>query len=132
VTAVAGGVLAGSTGVASAAIKAATACQIDAIGPGGVRVFYTLVRFTNGGVLFGLTVVIGITAVATFASPLVGRWFPLLSAVLAVGSLLGAASVAYANSAVQKLGSVFLSLDTLWVLVVCVLLWRRSTLASAT
>ena len=99
VAAVAGGVLAASTGVASSAIKAATASKIGEIGPGSVHIFYTLVQFTNGGVLFGLTVVIAITAVATFASPLVGRWFALLSAILVVGSVLGAASIAYANSA---------------------------------
>jgi len=128
VAAVAGGVLAASTGLGSAAVKAALACQIGEIGPGSARSVYTLVRFTNGGVLFGLMLVIGVTAVATYASPLVGRWFSLLSAALVVGSLVGAASIAYANSAIQKLGSAFLSLDALWVLVVCVLLWRRTAM----
>ena len=123
--AVAGGVLAGSTGITSAALKAATACQIDSIGPSGVRVFYTLVLATNGGALLGLAVVIATTALASLA----GRWFTLLSAVLTVGSLVGAMSIAY--PAIQKLGTVFLSLDMLWVLAVSVLLWRSTTLATA-
>lgn len=124
VAAVAGGVLAGSTGIASAALKAATACQIDSIGAGSVRIFYTLVLATNGGVLLGLTVVIFTTAVATLA----GRWFTLLSAILAVGSLVGAMSIAY--PAIEGLSSVFLSLDMLWVLAVSILLWRRTALAT--
>lgn len=130
VSAVAGGVLAASTGVASAALKAATAAEIDEIGPGSARVFSALVRFTNGGVLFGLAVVIGVTAVATFGSVVVGRWLAPVSAVLAAGSLLGAASIADASDTTQKLSSVFLSLDTLWILVVCALLWRKPVLAA--
>ena len=68
IAAVAGGVLAASTSLVSQAIKATTACQITEIGPRNVHVFYTLVKFTNGGVLFGLTVVIGLTAVAALGS----------------------------------------------------------------
>jgi hypothetical protein len=129
VAAVGGGALAASTSVVSQAIKATTACQITAIGPRNVQVFYTLVKFTNGGVLVGLTVVIGMTAAACLSSSMAGRWFVILSCVLAVGSLLGATSVAYAGSAPQQIGKLFLSLDTAWVLIVSVLFWRRPTIA---
>jgi hypothetical protein len=88
VAAVGGGALAASTSVVSQAIKATTACQVTAIGPRNVQVFYTLVKFTNGGVLVGLTVVIGMTAAACLSSSMAGRWFVILSCVLAVGSLL--------------------------------------------
>ena len=125
IAAVAGGVLAASTSLVSQAIKATTACQITEIGPRNVHVFYTLVKFTNGGVLFGLTVVIGLTAVAALGSSMWGRWFAILSCVLAVGSLLGAASTTYAASAPQQLGKTVLSLDTAWVLIVSIMLWRR-------
>ena len=129
IAAVAGGVLAASTSVASQAIKAVTACQITQIGPRNIEVFYTLVKFTNGGVLIGLTVVIAMTAAATLSSSMAGRWFAILSCILAVGSLVGAASVAYAATGPQQLGKTFLSLDTAWVLIVCILLWRRPTVA---
>lgn len=129
VAAVAGGMLAASTSLVSQAIKATTACQITEIGPRNVHVFYTLVKFTNGGVLIGLTVVISMTAAATLANSMAGRWFAILSCVLAVGSLLGAASLAYAGAAPQQLGKAFLSLDTAWVLIVSILLWRRPTIA---
>lgn len=130
IAAVAGGVLAASTSVVSQAIKATTACQVTEIGPRNIHVFYTVVRFTNGGVLIGLAVVVGTTAAAALSNPIAGRWFAILSCVLAVGSLLGAASATYAGTAPQQLGKAFLSLDTAWVLIVCVLLWRRPMLTA--
>lgn len=125
IAAVAGGVLAASTSIVSQAIKATTACQIAEIGPHNVHVWFALVKFSNGGVLIGLTVVIGLTAAAALDTAMVARWFAILSCVLAVGSLLGAASATYAATAPQQAGKVVLTLDTAWVLVFSILLWRR-------
>jgi len=127
--AAAGTVLAAAMSVATAAIEATLACQVGELGPSLARVFYTLELFTQGGILFGLLVAIGSTAAVSLQTGLFGRWFGLLSLLLAVGSLLGGSGLAYANNTAQALEVIMLSLDTLWVLLVSVQLLRKPQLA---
>ena len=129
ISAGAGIVLAAAMTVATAAIRATLACQVDALGPSLARVFYTLQLFTQGGILVGLLVAIGSTAAVSLQTRLYGRWFGLLSLALAIASVLAVSSLAYANNTAQALGAVMLSLDTLWILLVSILLFRKPQLA---
>lgn len=129
VSAAGGVVLATAMTVSTAAIEAVIACRIGEIDPTLVRVLFTLESFTQGGILFGLLVAIGSAGAISVQTGLWGRWFGPLSLLLAVGSLLGSMAIAYANDTAQTLGGVMLSLDTLWVLLVSILLFRKPELA---
>ena len=129
VTALGGVALAAAMTVTSAAIGAATALRIHDLGPVGARFYFTLQQFTQGGTLFGLLVVVGATAAVCLRTGLFARWFAVVSVILAVGSIAGAFSIAYASNSIQTAGGIMLSLDTLWILVVSVYLWRKPELA---
>jgi hypothetical protein len=127
--AAAGIVLAAAMSVSTAAIEATIACRFGEIDPSLTRVLYTLQQFTQGGILFGLLVAVGLAGVVSLQTGLFGRWFALSSLVLAVVSLAGGSAIAYANSTAQTLAAIGLSLDSLWVLAVSVLIYRRPALA---
>jgi hypothetical protein len=129
--AAAGTVLAAAMTVSTAAIEATLACRVGELGPTLARVLYTLQNFTQGGILFGLAVMLGCSAAVSLQSGLFGRWFGPLSVVLAVASIVGGSAVAYANNTAQAIGVVMLALDTLWVLFVSVMLLRKPQLALA-
>lgn len=115
--------------VSTAAIEATIACRIGELDPSLTRVLSTLEQFTQGGILFGLLVAIGLAGVVSLQTGLYGRWFALSSLVLAVVSLVGGSSLAYANHTSQTLGAIGLSLDSLWILVLSVLIYRKPALA---
>jgi uncharacterized protein DUF4386 len=121
--------LAAAATVVAAATEAATALRIKDLGPGGARFYFTLSQFTQGGILFGLLVVVGAAGLVSLRTGLIGRWFGIVSVVLAVVSVVGAAGVAYASDGIQIVTAIALSLDTLWVLVISFYLWREPELA---
>ena len=125
-----GGVaLAAAMSVVAAATEATTALRINDLGPGGARFYYTLSQFTQGGILFGLLVVVGATALVSLRTGLFARWFGAVSVVLAIVSVVGAFGVAYASNTIQTVTGVMLTLNTLWILVVSIYLWRQPELA---
>ncbi len=125
-----GGVaLAAAMSVVAAATEATTALRINDLGPGGARFYYTLSQFTQGGILFGLLVVVGATALVSLRTGLFARWFGAVSVVLAIASVVGALGVAYASNTIQTVTGVMLTLNTLWILVVSIYLWRQPELA---
>ena len=125
-----GGVaLAAAMSVVAAATEATTALRINDLGPGGARFYYTLSQFTQGGILFGLLVVVGATALVSLRTGLFARWFGAVSVVLVIASVVGAFGVAYASNTIQTVTGVMLTLNTLWILVVSIYLWRQPELA---
>ncbi len=124
-------VLAATMSVVSAATEATAALRIDDLGYSGARVYYTLTQFTVAGVLLGLAVLVGTTAVVVFRTGLFHRWFGMLSIILAIGSFIGASGVAYANDFSYNFRGAMLSLDSLWIGVVGVFLLRRPEQAIA-
>jgi len=128
-TALGGIALAAAMSVVAAATEAVTALRINDLSPSGARFYYTLSQFTQGGILFGLLVVVGATALVSLRTGLIGRWFGIVSVVLAVVSVVGAAGVSYASNTIQTVTGIGLILDTLWILVVSVYLWRQPELA---
>jgi hypothetical protein len=129
VTALGGVVLAAAMSVSAAALEATTALRVHDLGPSGTRFFFTLDQFTQAGILFGLLVLIAATTTISLQTGLFGRWFNLVSVVLILLSIAGAFGIAYASNTVQNLTGVALGLDSLWILVVSIHLWRKPELA---
>jgi hypothetical protein len=130
VAAFGGVVLAAASTVAASTIQATVALRIKDLGPSGARFFYTLWQFTSASILLGLLVTIGVTALVCLSTGLFARWFAVVSAVLAVLSIVGAVGIAYVNGAIQAFGFA-LVFDSLWILAVSVYLWRKPELALA-
>jgi hypothetical protein len=82
-----------------------------------------------GGTLFGLLLLIGATAAISLRTGLFGRRFAVASAVLVPVSMVGAFTIGYASDAIQVVAGIVLLLDTAWILVVSVFLWRDPALA---
>jgi hypothetical protein len=129
VTALVGVALASAMTVAAAAIEATTALRVGDLGLSGARFFFTLSQFTRAGTLFGLLVLIAATAAISLQTGLFARWFNVVSIVLVLVSVAGAFGVAYASDTVQTLTAVGLTLDSLWILVFSIYLWRKPELA---
>ena len=129
VAALGGVVLAAAMSVITAAVEATTALRVHDLGASGARFFFTLQELAQAGILFGLLVLIGVTATVSLRTGLFARWFAAVSGVLAVVSIVGAFGIGSASSTIQTLAGVMLSLDTLWVLVVSIWVWRRPELA---
>ena len=127
--ALAGTGLAAAMSVTAAVIEATTALRIKNLLPSAAQVFFTLYQFAQGGILFGLAVLVGATAVVCLRTGLFHRWFTVVSLILAVVSIVGGTGIAFANNSLQGIAAAMLSLDTLWVLVVTVFLLRRPELA---
>jgi thiosulfate reductase cytochrome b subunit len=126
--ALAGTGLAAAMSITAAVIEAATALRIQDLNAAGARLFYTMYQFAQGGILFGLAVLVVATGVVCLRTGLFYRWFGVTSVLLAAASIVGAAGIAYANNSVQVIATVMLSLDTLWILVVTGFLLREPEL----
>ncbi len=125
VAALGGVVLATAMSVTAAATNAATALRIHDLGPTGAHFYNILVSFLFAGVLIGLGVLTGATAIIILRTGVFHRWSGFLSIILAVGSFVGATGIAYANDFSYGLMGAMLSLDSLWIGMVGVFLLRH-------
>ena len=130
VIAVAGLVFAGALAGIAAAVQAATAVQIQSLGPGGAKFFFTLSTFIGGGTAFGVAVLVGATAAAALRSHAFPQWFGVVSAVLAVVWVVAGLSSVYAGDGPQTIGFIVFLVWLIWILVTVWLLWSSD--ASAT
>jgi hypothetical protein len=131
VAALAGGALAAASMTTTALIQGTVANRIDDLGAAGVRVWWTMYLLSTGATLLGLLVLIGATAIVSLQSRLLARWFAMVSGVLAVVSVVGASTIGYDGSGIQTVAGVAILLDSVWILVVSLYLWRDSARAFA-
>ncbi|HEX4982473.1 MAG TPA: hypothetical protein VFV63_12270, partial [Ilumatobacteraceae bacterium] len=129
VTALAGGILAAASTAMTALIQGTMATRIDDLGPAGVRVWWTMYLLSTGATLLGLLVLIGATAIVCLQRRLFETWFAVTSAVLALASVVGAFTIGYVTSGIQAVGGIAILLDSVWILLVSVRLWRTPELA---
>jgi hypothetical protein len=129
VAALGGGVLAAAASVSGALIEGTLATQISDLGPDGVRVWWTMFLLSTGATLLGLFVLIGATAIICLQRHLFARWFAVLSAVLALASMVGACTIGYDTDGIQVVAGIAILLDTVWILLVSIFLWRDPALA---
>jgi hypothetical protein len=127
--ALAGGILAAASTVVGGAVLGVAALRIHDLTAVEARFFWTLQQFMSGGILAGLTILVGASAVVFLNTGIYGRWFTWVSAALAVLDLVGILGLVYANGAIQTIVGIGLSLTILWILVVSVMLWRKPELA---
>jgi hypothetical protein len=127
--ALAGGVLAAASTVTGALIEGTTATRINDLGPADARVWWTMYLMSTGATLLGLLLVIGATAIVCLRTGLFARWFVVASVVLALASVVGAFTIGYAATGIQAIAGITILLDSVWILVVSIFLWRDPTVA---
>lgn len=129
VAALGGGVLAAASTVTGALVLGTTTTRITDIGPAGARVWWTMYLLSTGATLLGLLLLIGATAVVCLRARLFARWFAVASIALALVSLIGAFTIGYDASGIQVVAGIAMLLDSVWILLVSVFLWRDPALA---
>lgn len=129
VAALGGGVLAAAATVTGALIMGVAASRITDIGPAGAHVWWTMYLMSFGATLLGLLLMIGATAVLCLRTQLFDRWFAIASAALAVVSIAGAFTIGYATTAVSAVAGVAVILDSVWIFLASIFLWRDPTVA---
>jgi hypothetical protein len=129
VAALAGGVLAAASTAATALVQGTVALQINDLGPSGVRVWWTIYLLSTGATLLGLLVLVGAAAVVSMHGRPFARWFVVTSAVLALVSAVGACTIGYDSSGIQAVAGIAVLLDSVWMLLVSLFLWRDSVRA---
>jgi hypothetical protein len=126
---VAGGAVAAAGGAVTALLQGTIAVRIDDLGAAGVRVWWTMWLLSLGAILLGLLVVTGVTGAVSLRRHLWARWFGVVSVALAVLSAVGALTLGYAGDGVQVVAAVAVVLDSVWILLVSIRLWRDPTVA---
>jgi hypothetical protein len=129
VAALGGGVLAAAASVTGALILGATAARITDLEPGQARLGWTMFLMSIGATLLGLLLLIGVTAIVSLEADLFPRWFAVVSVVLALVSIVGALTIGYATTGIQAAAGIAVILDSVWILLVSVFLWRDPELA---
>lgn len=124
-TALSGGILAAASTVIGALVQGTTAIRFADLGAGGTRTGWTMVLLSLGGTLLGLTLVIGATAAVSLRTQLFARWFTVASCVLVPLSLIGAFTIGYGSDAIQTIAGIAVLLDSVWILLVSVFMWRN-------
>jgi hypothetical protein len=118
-----GGVLAASSTVTGALILGTTATRIAEIGPGGIRLWWTMFLMSFGATSLGLMLLVGATAIVGLETQLFPRWFALASIVLSAVSLVGAFTIGYATTGTQVTAGIAVILDSVWIFLVSLYLW---------
>ncbi len=124
-----GGVLAAAGTVTGALVAGTTANRITDLGPSSARVWWTMVLLSVGGTLLGLLLLIGTTGVVCLQRHLFARWFAVASIVLALVSVVGALTIGYDATGIQVVAGIAVVLDSVWILLVSLFLWRDPELA---
>ncbi|MGZ4172384.1 MAG: hypothetical protein ACXVRN_13565 [Solirubrobacteraceae bacterium] len=124
-TALGGGILAAASTVTGALVQGTTAIRFVDLGAGGTRTGWTMVLLSLGGTLLGLMLVIGATAAVSLRTQLFARWFTVASCVLVLLSLIGAFTIGYGSDAIQIIAGIAVLLDSVWILLVSVFMWRN-------
>jgi len=124
-----GGILAAAAGATGALILGTTATRIADMDPASAHVWWTMYLMSIGATLLGLLLPIGVTAVIGLQRRLFARWFALASVALALLSIAGAFTIGYATTATYVLSGAAIVLDSVWIFLVSLFLWRDPTMA---
>jgi hypothetical protein len=124
VAALSGGIMAATATVVEGALRADTALRVHDLGFSGARFFWTLDQFVAGGVITGLTILVGASALVFLNAGKYARWFAWATAALAVVDLVGILAIAYTNGAAQAFFTIGITLTLIWILVISILLMR--------
>jgi len=129
IAALSGGVLAAAGTVVGALILGTTATRIADIGPADARLWWTMFLMSIGGMLLGLLLLIGATAIVSLETHLFASWFAVASVALALLSIVGAFTIGYATTGIQTTAGIAAILDSVWIFLVSFFLWRDPKLA---
>jgi len=84
---------------------------------------------SNTGAARPIEAYVGITAIISLRRQLFARWFALASVALTLLSIAGAFTIGYATTATYVLSGAAIVLDSVWIFLVSLFLWRDPTLA---
>lgn len=129
-TALSGGILAAASTIVVALVQGATAIRFADLGAGGTRTGWTMVQLGFGGTLLGIMLVIGATAAVSLRMRLFPGWFTAASGLLALVSLIGAITIGYGSDAIQTIAGIAVLLDSVWILLVSIFMWRNPRLGA--
>jgi hypothetical protein len=111
-------------------IEGTLAVRFAELGVGGTRAFWTMFLLSTGATVLGLGLLIAATAVASAGTHIFPRWFAVASAVLVLVSAVGAFTIGYSGNAIQAVAGMAVLLDSVWILVTGLLMWRASSRAA--
>jgi hypothetical protein len=126
-----GGVLAAASTLTGAVIEGSTAARIHDLEPASAALHWTAYLMSFGATLIGLLLLIGATAVVSLQRQLFARWFGIASVMLVLVSIAGAFTIGYASTGIQTVAGIALLLDSVWIFVVSIFLWRDPGLAGS-
>ena len=129
VAALGGGVLAAASTVTGALILGVTATRIADLGSANAHLWWTMFMMSLGAILLGLLLLIGATAVVSLETELFPRWFRAASVVLVLVSIVGAFTIGYPTTGIVDAAGIALILDSVWLFLVSLFLWRDPELA---
>lgn len=124
-----GGVLAATSTVTGALVEGTMANRLDDLGEAGTRVWWAMFLLSTGATLLGLLLLVGATAVVCLVKPLFSHWFALVSPILALVTLVGAFTIGYTGDGIQTVAAIAVLLDSVWIFLVSIFLWRDPTVA---
>jgi len=124
VAVLAGGILAAASTLTGALIVGTTAARVADLEESTAGLLWSMSLMSDGATLLGLALLIGATAAISAGPPLLARWLTLASAALVVVSLAGAFTIGYSSDAIQVVAGVAVLLDSVWILLVSIAMWR--------
>lgn len=123
--ALAGGVLAASAGISTALLEGLLALRFADLGAGTTRALWTLFQTSTGAIALGLSLLIVGTIAAASRTSIFPHWFTTGSFALALLSLCGAVTIGYDAAAAQIVAGIAVVLDSVWMLLVSLFMWRH-------
>ncbi len=122
--ALAGGALAAAGSATTALLQGTIAVRIADLSAADARVWWTMYLLSTGIIALGLLVVIGVTAIVALQRHLFARWFRVVCVALAIMSAVGVATLGYADTGVQVVAGIAVILDSVWILLASIFVWR--------
>ena len=130
VGALAGGGLAAAATLTGALVLGTTATRYVDLGPGAATAFWTMFMLSFGATLAGHVLMIGATAAVSVRTRLFPRWFTGASGVLVLASAVGVLTIGSTAVGIQAVAGITLLLNSVWILLASLYLWRRPELAN--
>lgn len=129
VAALGAGILAAAATLTGALLEGAIAAGFADLEQDNAVVLWRMFLMSTGATLLGLALLIGSTAVVCARTRLFAGWLTPASVALVIVSLAGAFTIGYSSDAIQVVAGLAVLLDSVWILLVSILMWRDARVA---
>ena len=124
VIAVLGLLIAGAGNITQTAVNAGVALERHNVGATEAKFFYVLSSSFGAGGSIGIAVLVLAVSVAAFRYGAFPKWVGWLGAVIGLVFLVGGASIATTNDAINTLGFIAFALWAIWMIATSVVMFR--------